>query len=122
MKHKIYLSLIFLMMSIMAFGQNIRLSGTVSDDSGLPLIGVNVVIVGTTQGAVTNLDGQYTVYLPSKGTQVKFSYMGYKDVLVTSDGGVRNVTMEEESQLLESVVVIGYGSVQKKDITTRWRN
>lgn len=118
MKHKIYLSLIFLMMSIMAFGQNIRLSGTVSDDSGLPLIGVNVVIVGTTQGAVTNLDGQYTVYLPSKGTQVKFSYMGYKDVLVTSDGGVRNVTMEEESQLLESVVVIGYGSVQKKDITT----
>lgn len=118
MKQKIYLSLMFLLMTVMTFGQNNKLSGVVTDDQGVPLIGVNVIVVGTTIGSVTNVDGYYSLALPSNGSQVKFSYLGYKDIVLTSDGGVQNVTMNEESQMLESVVVIGYGTVSKKDVTT----
>ena len=93
------------------------ISGTVTDSSGAPIPGANVIVVGTTNGTQTDFDGNYTIDA-AEGDQLQFSYLGFgtKTVTVGSSSTV-DVTMEEESSALEEVVVIGYGARKKKDIT-----
>ena len=119
MKGMILKSLTFLVMMLsgsVVFSQ-ITVTGVVSDSGG-PIPGVNVVVKGTTNGASTDFDGRYTINnVPSDGTLV-FSYLGFVTREVPVNGQTTlNVTMQEDAAELEQVVVVGYGSVRKKDAT-----
>ena len=113
---KLFSLAVFLLVSMYAFAQS-AVTGTVTDKSGMPLIGVSVVEKGTTNGNVTDIDGKYSVKV-EKGKTLVFSYIGYQTQEVKVESNVINVTMNEDSQLLDEVVVIGYGSMERKDVTS----
>lgn len=100
-----------------ANAQKLTVSGTVKDDTGEPVIGASVVEKGTTNGIVTNVEGQFTLSVPSNSTLV-VSYIGYKtqEIPVTGQTTI-NVTMKEDTKMLGEVVAIGYGTVKKNDAT-----
>ena len=124
MKHSqtgIATKLLFLMAGLLfAFtlkAQTISVSGVVSDPSGEPLIGASILAEGTSQGTATNIDGEYTLNVAPNATLV-FSYVGYDVQKVPVDGrSTINVTMTENSVMLNEVVAIGYGKVKKSDAT-----
>ena len=93
------------------------ITGTVVDPSNEPLIGVTVQVVGQTGGTVTDFDGNYTIKAP-QGASLKFSYIGYQDQTIAVAGKtVINVTMREDSEVLQEVVVVGYGTQKKESLT-----
>ncbi|MDR0230827.1 MAG: TonB-dependent receptor [Dysgonamonadaceae bacterium] len=98
--------------------QTVSISGTITDSSGEPLIGVNVAVKGTSIGTITGMDGTFTLSV-APGATVDVSYIGYltQSFKVAANGGVHNITLREDSKSLEEVVVIGYG-VQKKKLMT----
>lgn len=110
---------VFLICAMLTYGmvQAQTVSGTVSDANG-PLPGANVLVKGTTNGTQTDFDGNYTLSdVPSDAVLV-FSYIGFKTLEVAVAGqSTVNVTLEEDAQALEEVVLVGYGSVRKKDAT-----
>lgn len=106
----------FLLVSTYAFAQN-TVTGTVTDNTGMPLIGVSVIEKGTTNGNVTDIDGKYRIHV-EKGKTLVFSYIGYVNQEVEVNSNIINIMMAEDNQLLDEVVVIGYGSMQRKDITS----
>lgn len=99
--------------------QNFRVTGKVTDAAtGEALLGVNVVVQGTTQGVVTDLDGNYSLDLPNENSTLVFSFIGYVTQTIPVAGqNVIDVALATETQSLEEVVVVGYG-VQKKKLTT----
>lgn len=98
--------------------QQISIKGTVTDPSGEPLIGVSVTVPGTRIGAATDIDGNFSLEADSKG-KLKFSYIGYVTVEEAINGrNVINVVMKENSKVLDEVVVIGYGTMDKKELTS----
>ena len=96
--------------------QQQQVQGTVVDKTGEPLIGVTVQVVGQQGGTVTDLDGHYSIKA-AKGAQLKFSYIGFTEQVLKVAGPQLNVTMEDDNQTLQEVVVVGYG-VQKKESLT----
>ncbi|MDE5750282.1 MAG: SusC/RagA family TonB-linked outer membrane protein, partial [Duncaniella sp.] len=97
--------------------QDIKVSGVVNDDLGDPLMGATVMVKGTKHGVATNLDGEFTLTAPSKGTLV-ISYIGYKTAEVAINGQTKlDITLETNTEMLDEVVAIGYGTVKKKDLT-----
>ena len=94
-----------------------NISGVVKDETGEPVIGANVVVKGTTNGTVTDMNGRYSLEVPEGGV-LQISYIGYntQEVKVGS-GDVVNVSLREDSEALDEVVVIGYGTVKKSDLT-----
>ena len=100
--------------------QQIKVTGKVTDsNSGEPLAGVNILIEGTQQGVVTASDGGYSVVLPSSAAVLIFSYIGYNSERMEVAGrSTLDVALVPDIQNLEEVVVIGYGTREKKDITT----
>ncbi len=99
------------------WAQNVKVSGTVKDNAGEPLIGVYVLVEGTTTGASTEFDGTYTLTAPANGNLV-FSLMGMKDVVVpVNNRSTINVVMEEDAVLLGDVVVVGFGTQKKENLT-----
>lgn len=110
------LFVVFLLSSTLAFAQN-KVTGIVTDKTGEPLAGVNVLIDGTTIGCITDLDGKYSI-AADKGKTLIFTFIGFirQDVKVTQN--VINVVMAEDSQTLDEVVVVGYGSMTRKDVTS----
>lgn len=113
------LLLLFYLMSVgYVFGQNIKVSGTVTDasDQG-PLIGVAVSVKGSSTATQTNVDGNFTIDVPANGTLV-FSYIGYttKEVAVNNQTNI-SVTLSSSTSELEQVVVVGYGTQRKRDLT-----
>lgn len=102
--------------SVSANQQARTVTGTVTDQKGEPLLGVNVVVKGTTNGTITDMDGKFTLEV-APNSILSVSYIGYvsQDIPVTSD--VLKVVLKEDTQNLEEVVVVGYGTQQKKDIT-----
>lgn len=106
----------FLLSSTLAFAQN-RVTGTVKDKTGMPLPGVNVLEKGTTNGSITDVDGKYIINV-EKGKTLQFSYIGFTTQEITVNKSTINVTLQEDLQSLEEVVVIGYGSMQRKDVTS----
>lgn len=107
---------LFLMNVSWAFAQ-LTVTGRVKSTSGDPLIGVNVVEKGTTNGTVTDLDGNYTLRV-AKGKTLVFSYIGFLSQEVVVNGAKVNVTLKEDTETLDEVVVIGYGSMARKDVTS----
>lgn len=93
-------------------------SGTVVDASGLPVIGAGVLIEGTSTGAVTDENGKYSIEVPSGDSILEFSCMGYQTLKVSFDGRrVMDVTLREDTQFLDEVVVVGYGTQKKVNLT-----
>ena len=92
--------------------------GIVTDDFGDPLPGVNITIKGTTIGVMTGIDGSYTINVPDENAVLVFSYIGFiRQETVVRNQTVINMTMKEDIQYIEEVVVIGYGTVRKSDLT-----
>ena len=105
------------MAAINVMAQNVKITGTVVDSSNEPIIGATVTVSDDTNvKAVTNVDGHFTINA-APGSNLHITYIGYKTVDVKAADGMR-VVMEEESNMLKEVVAIGYGSVQRKDVTT----
>ena len=116
-KFTLMLASFFLLCINFSFGQEKTISGNVTDQNGLPLPGVSVVVVGTTSGAQTDFDGNYTISA-SAGQVLQFSYLGQKTVNRTvGAANTINVQMEEDAEALEEVVVTGYG-VKSRELTT----
>ena len=101
------------MLWLTGFAQN-AVKGTVKDKNGDPLIGVSITY-GQGQGTVTDVDGKFSVNAPV-GTPIKVSYIGYKAQTLKA-GANMNVTMEEDNTTLEDVVVVGYGTMKRRDLT-----
>lgn len=105
------------MAAINVMAQNVKITGTVVDSSNEPIIGATVTVSDDTNvKAVTNVDGRFTINA-APGSSLRITYIGYKTVDMKAADGMR-VVMEEESNMLKEVVAIGYGSVQRKDVTT----
>lgn len=110
--------LVMSMLCLVSFAQNGQVQGIVKDAIGEPMIGVSVVVKGTTNGTVTGLDGDFILSGVKKSDVITFTYIGYKNKEVTYNGEAQlNVTMEEDTEMLDEVVVIGYGTVNKRDLT-----
>ena len=109
------LLMVFLVGTFGAFAQS-AVSGVVQDASGEPLIGATVLVKGTQTATSTNIDGEFTLQANPDATLV-VSYIGYKTVEAPARNGME-VTLEEDNNILDEVVVIGYGSVKRKDVTT----
>jgi len=104
--------------SVIAQSTSLKVTGTVKDTKGQPLTGVSVKLKGSTQGAITNIDGLYTLSVPDANSILVFSYVGFiTQELPAGAGGVLNVTMADDAKNLNEVVVVGYGTQKRKDIT-----
>ncbi|MCF7560456.1 TonB-dependent receptor [Sabulilitoribacter multivorans] len=117
MKTRFTLLLIFLF-SVCAFSQDISIAGTVvSAEDNIPVPGVNVIVKGTTRGVSTDFDGNYTINV-NRGETLEFSSLGFKTVLITIQNQTTiNVSLEPDIEALNEVVVIGYGTQKKADLT-----
>lgn len=101
-----------------ALAQQMKITGKVTDTGGEPLIGVSVRVDKSGNGTVTDLDGKYSIEAPAKSV-LMFSYIGYENAKETVDGRkVIDVTMKERQDVLNEVVVIGYGTMDKKELTS----
>ncbi len=115
---------LFLFISVILMGFSISdlsaqtITGKVLDEEGNPMPGVNVVVEGTSIGTITNTEGEYSIEVEDPDATLKFSFIGYKARSVSLEGRTTiNVNMELDTQVLEDVVVIGYGTVPKEDLT-----
>ena len=104
--------------SAMVVQQGKKVTGVVVDATGEPVIGANVVVKGTTNGTITDFDGNYTIEGVSASDVLVFSYIGYlsQEITIGNQAAI-NVTLSEDSQALEEVVVVGYGVMRKSDVT-----
>ena len=116
MKSKLFTLMIALMFGVAAMAQNVKVTGTVTDALG-PAVGMSVVEQGTTNGTVTDMDGHFEL-LVAKGATLEIGGIGYKTQLIpVGDRTTFNVVLEEDNELLEEVVVVGYGTQKKKLVT-----
>jgi len=112
-----FLNLLFIVPSYSQDTSSNTITGTVSDANGEPLVGVNIVVEGTETGAVTDLEGSYSISVADGATLV-FSFLGYTPrKVVVEDQSIIDVSLEEEISALDEVVVIGYGTQRRADLT-----
>ena len=110
--------LMFMVCASAAYAQGLKVSGTVVDDMGEPVIGASVTVQGTTNGCVTDVDGKYTLTKVAKNATLVFTYIGFTQQNVSVNGRTSlNVTMKEDQKTLDELVVVGYGSMKKSDLT-----
>ena len=111
------MALLLSVFCFVAYGQKV-VTGSVKDATGEPMIGVSVLVDGTTIGGVTDFDGNFSIKdVPENGV-LKISYIGYKDQKISVAGkNSFNVTMQEDAAALDEIVVVGYGTMKKKDLT-----
>jgi TonB-dependent SusC/RagA subfamily outer membrane receptor len=113
------LALLLPALSISLYAQTPRtVSGTVKDTSGEPLIGVSVVVAGSSSGTVTDANGCYRIGIPEGKTSLRFSYVGFEiQDVETGSGSTIDIILKEDTKTLGEVVVVGYGTMRKSDIT-----
>lgn len=92
-------------------------TGTVTDDTGEPVIGASVIVLGASKGVATNIDGNFTLTNVKKGAKLKISSIGFQPVEVTWNGEPLNIVLSEDGNLLDEVVVVGYGVQKKVNLT-----
>ena len=108
---------LFCLIPIWAFSQDITVTGVVKDATGEPIIGASVVQKGTNNGVVSNLDGEFRIKVPGNSV-IEVSFVGYKKAEVPVNGKTQlNITLKEDSELLDEVVVVGYGQMKRSDLT-----
>lgn len=104
--------------SVQSVMQSVSVKGQVLDGDGIPVIGASILEKGTTNGVITDIDGNYSLNVSSKNAVIVISYIGYKTVeLPASDPGLANVVLKEDTEVLEEVVVVGYGAQKKETLT-----
>lgn len=115
---KALLLLLVLCIELPVFGQNIQVTGNVHDEAGEPIIGASVIVVGATTGVATDFDGNFILNnVPANG-KLKVTYIGYNPAEVNIKGQTNiDITLVEDSQVLDEVVVVGYGTMKKSDLT-----
>ncbi len=115
---KMFLTLIAVCMAFPVLAQTVNLSGQVTDEAGEPLIGASVRVQGTKLGAATDFDGNYSIpNAPAMGT-LEVSYIGYTTQQIPINGQFNiNVVLQEDTQTLDDLVVVGYGTMKKNDVT-----
>lgn len=115
-KFRLVLWVMLLFATLTASAQQVKVTGTVTDPGGEPLVGVSVKAGST--GAITDIDGKYSVEVASSGT-ISFSYVGFETIMEKVNGcKTINVTLKEKNDVLNEVVVIGYGTMDKKELTS----
>ncbi len=97
--------------------QQKTVTGSILDENGEPMIGVSVVVKGTTTGTITDFDGNFSLNVPSDAKMLEVSYVGYKTQEVTIGDSPLSIILQPDNQLLDEVVVIGYGTMKKRDLT-----
>ena len=112
---RVLLSSALLLVSTLTFAQS-KVSGTVKDANGEPLIGVSVMEVGTNNGAVTDMNGNYTLNV-KPGAKLKLSYIGFTSKTIKASGNSQ-IVLDEDNTALNVVVVVGYGTMRRKDVTS----
>ena len=112
------LALLFalIMLNASAALAQVTATGTVKDSGGEPLIGASVIEKGTKNGTSTDIDGRFSLNV-KQGATLVFSYIGYKTVEMKASADM-NISLSEDTDMLDEVVVIGYGSVRRGDVTT----
>ncbi|MGL5893744.1 MAG: SusC/RagA family TonB-linked outer membrane protein, partial [Bacteroidales bacterium] len=110
--------ILFSLSTTLMFAQSKSVKGRVLDDLKLEMPGVSVLVKGTTNGTITDIDGNFTISVPDSKSVLQFSFMGYttQDVVVGSQENII-VVLNEDSKQLDEVVVVGYGEVRRKDLT-----
>lgn len=99
------------------WGQGHKVTGTVTDETGATMIGMTVIVKGTTVGATTDIDGHYEIDVPADGI-LSFSYLGYQSQEIPVDGRtVIDIQMQPDTEMLTDAIVIGYGTTTKRDMT-----
>ena len=115
-KFRLVLWVMLLFVTLTASAQQVKVTGTVTDPGGEPLVGVSVKAGAT--GAITDIDGKYSVEVASSGS-ISFSYVGFETIMEKVNGRKTiNVTLKEKNDVLNEVVVIGYGTMDKKELTS----
>ncbi len=98
-------------------GATINVRGTIKDVTGEPIVGASILLQGTTSGVVTDYNGNFSIQAPGNGTLV-ISYVGYLTQTISiNNRNIISIIMQEDTELLEEVVVIGYGTARKTDLT-----
>ena len=117
-KKNLMLSMLMLLMPLSLLAQEIKVQGVVKDPTGETVIGATVMQKGTNNGAVTDVDGNFTLTVPSNAT-LTISYIGYATQEIAVNGKTEfSIVMEDDSQSLNEVVVVGYGTMDKKELTS----
>ena len=115
--HHVMLTFSLLLLATVASAQS-KVSGTVVDATGEPIIGASVIVKGTSTGTVTDFNGNFTVTGVPANASIEISYIGYKSQTIAVAGkSTINVTLQEDNALLDEVVVVGYGVQRKSDVT-----
>lgn len=108
----------FMVLCVVAFAQSKTISGTVTGDDGLPITGASVVVKGTTIGTVTDFDGNYALSVPANAETLQFRFIGMQDLEIAINGQSKiNATLQSESQAVEEVMVVAYGTAKKSSFT-----
>ncbi len=121
MKNRKSILTIFCLSSLLLLSSALQakvITGTVTDQTGETIISASVVVKGTTVGTVTDFDGNYSLDVPEDATTLVFSYIGLQTQEVAITGSIINVVLSENSEVLEEVVVTGYGTTKKRDLVT----
>jgi len=117
MKRKLFLLLVAVLTSVAAMAQGTKISGKVVDANGEPLLGAGVVVQGTTTGTVTDLDGLFELNVPA-GAILEVSSIGYKTVTLPVGNQTKfEITLEDDNEMLEGTVVVGYGTTRRQNFT-----
>lgn len=115
-KFRLVLWVMFLFATLTTSAQQVKVTGTVTDPGGEPLVGVSVK--ANASGTITDIDGKYSIDVPSAGS-ITFSYVGFETIVEKVNGRKNiNVMLQEKNDVLNEVVVIGYGTMDKKELTS----
>ncbi len=115
---EVFLAFILLLFNAhLLYAQNVNVKGTILDQEGLPVIGASVKAIGVSAGAISDLDGNFALSLPSTIKQLEISYIGMITQRVEVKTGNLHIVMQEDSKTLDEVVVIGYGTARRADFT-----
>jgi len=119
MKKELITLFIFIVISLTAWAQECKVSGTIlSDDDKMPIIGANVIVKGTNKGTITDSNGQFAISV-EKNQNLVFTYIGYQNenIKITSNMSDLKITLKTNAVVLDEVVAIGYGTIKKSDLT-----
>lgn len=105
------------MFPVLGFSQTIKVRGTVVDATGMSIIGASVLEKGTTNGVITDIDGNFELSVSANGT-LQISYVGFQtQEIPVNNQTVFKVTLKEDAEVLDEVIVVGYGTMKKSDMT-----
>ncbi len=105
-----------LLFSVNVAAQKTVVKGNILDKDNLPIVGANILEKGTTNGTISDVDGNFMLSVATPDAMLLITYIGYKNIEIPASGNTR-IVMTEDSEMLDDVVVIGYGSVKKSDLT-----